>query len=387
MTAPAFARTPLDLALFPPQLHANLSPQAPPPMKMMAASGIMPVPPPIIVRALYQFQFDADENIRAKATASLANMPLNVIGPAIQQEQPAGVLDWVLEVRRADPALVQAILLNPNTDDLTFAALAATADTDVCELIANNQTRVLRCPTILEQLYQNPNTRPATLDKLVDLAQRNGVSLDGLPGVQQALESGEADSTPAVDAEQFQALLQEESAKAQAEEREIAAREEARERAGRREREEMDREDEEEQKRIPASLHARIQNMTISQKVRLATVGSREAIKILVGDPNRLIHMAAIQSPRLQPSDIRKMSSNKSLPDGVIAYIARNREWTRQYDIIVNLVLNPKTPQPDAMRFLNHLRTNDLRSVSNSRGVPGQLARAAKQLVAKRSGG
>lgn len=387
MTAPAFNRTPLDLALLPPQLHANLSPQAPPPMKMMAASGILPVPPPIIIRALYQFQFDADEQIRAKARTSLENMPLNVIGPAIQQEQPPGVLDWVLEVRRADPALVQAILLNPHTDDLTFAALAGTADTDLCELIANNQTRVLRCPAILEQLYQNTNTRPATIDKLVDLAQRNGVSLAGLPGVQQAIDEGGAPDASAVDADLFQALLQEESAKAQAEEREIAAREEARERASRHERETMDREDEEEQQRIPASLHARIQQMNISQKVRLATVGSREAIKILVNDPNRLIHLAAIQSPRLQASDIRKMSSNKSLPDGVIAYIARNREWTRQYDIMFNLVLNPKTPQPDTMRFLNHLRTNDLRTVSNSRGVPGQIARTAKQLAAKRTGG
>ena len=134
-------------------------------------------------------------------------------------------------------------------------------------------------------------------------------------------------------------------------------------------------------------LFARLQKMNIAQKIRLATVGSREAANLLVREANRLIHMAAIQSPRLKYSDMKKIASNKSMPDGVIRYLANTREWTRHYDIMLALVNNPKTPMADSMGFLNHLRTNDLRQVMKNRNVSHQISRQAKNIVTKRMSG
>jgi isochorismate hydrolase len=110
-------------------------------------------------------------------------------------------------------------------------------------------------------------------------------------------------------------------------------------------------------------------------------------VGILVKDANRLVHMAAINNPRLQYSDIKKMASNKSMPDGVIRFIAQNRDWTRHYDVIVSLVNNPKTPLDKAMAFMNTLRTNDLRQLQSNRNVSQQLARQAKIMMSKRMGG
>ena len=97
-----------------------------------------------------------------------------------------------------------------------------------------------------------------------------------------------------------------------------------------------------------------------------------------------VVHMAAIQSPRIQQNDVKRLAANKSMPDGVIRFIANNRDWTKHYDVMLSLVNNPKTPLADAMSFLNHLRSHDLRQLQRNRNVPQQLARQAKSMTLKR---
>lgn len=384
-----FERTPLDPSSFPPNLQNHVKPESPPPLKMMAARGMVPSPPEFTVRVLYQLSLDPDNNVSHEATGALEQMPPQVLLPSLQAEQPASVLDWIAELRD-DNEIIEAILLNKGTDDLTVAALALTVNSNTCDIIANNQVRILRSPVILENLYQNPNARMATIDKLIDLAQRNQVKLTGLPGLQGALDSGQDLGTNAEGGEDFASLLQEEQQKAEKEEEEFAKQEEEeaqmtrRELELKREREERQAKEAEEENR---PLFARLQSMNIAQKIRLATVGSREAANLLVREANRLIHMAAIQSPRLKYSDMKKIAANKSMPDGVIRYLANSREWTRHYDIMLSLVNNPKTPMADSMGFLNHLRTNDLRQVMKNRNVSHQISRQAKNIVTKRMSG
>jgi hypothetical protein len=50
----------------------------------------------------------------------------------------------------------------------------------------------------------------------------------------------------------------------------------------------------------------------------------------------------------------------------------------------LNLVMNTKTPLSDALKFLPHLRLNDLRAASRSRDVPGPVRRAAKNMMKTR---
>ncbi|MGW8195182.1 MAG: hypothetical protein ACWGOX_13055, partial [Desulforhopalus sp.] len=44
-----------------------------------------------------------------------------------------------------------------------------------------------------------------------------------------------------------------------------------------------------EEDKIADSLYAQILNMTVSEKIKLATVGNREARNILIKDPNRIV--------------------------------------------------------------------------------------------------
>ena len=106
---------------------------------------------------------------------------------------------------------------------------------------------------------------------------------------------------------------------------------------------------------------------------------------ILIRDTNKLVARSVIRSPAVTDSEVLHYSKNKSLLDEVIGFIANNRKWTRHYQVKMNLVMNPKTPTADALRFLTHLRISDLRLVSKSRDVPGPIAKAAKNMVKTRS--
>jgi hypothetical protein len=390
MTTEVFERKPLELNVFPPNLQKHVDPSAPAPLKMMAARGMVPAPPDQMLKVLYQLHFD--EAVRNDAIKALTDMPDGVIVPALQTDQPAQVLDWIAGLRSGQA--LQAVALNRNTDDRTIVQIAIEADAQLCDIIANNQVRVLRYPEIIEKLYQNPNARMATVDRLIDLAKQNGIELKGLGGLELALGSGEDLHSGGIDDSAFAALLQAEVAKAKADEQKYSALDN--DKLTRSEREKLQREldgpeDDEEQpeevvKKAAGNLHSQIAEMNIAQKIRLATVGSKEAINILVRDTNKLIHMAAIRSPRLRLPDVARMAANKSMPDGVIKYIAHHRDWTRSYEIMVSLTQNPKTPLSDTMRFLNHLRAKELRDLSKSRNVPQQVARMAKTLAQKRSG-
>ena len=388
MSQSTLERTPLDVTSnFPPNLHNHMSEGAPPPLKMMAARGMVPAPPDVTLRVLYQLSFDANEGVSKEAAGALTQMPPAVLVPSLQADQPAMVLDWVAELRADDDTIVEAVLLNRSTDDATVAALAGVVSTKLCDVIANNQVRILRSPVILEKLYQNTNARMSTVDKLLDLAARNEIELKGLPILQQAIKAGVAFDEPGAEGEaddDFAALLKEEAVKAEADDLNVEEEEKEEEGMTRRERERARERKKEEDEEGP--LYARIQKMSIAQKIRLATVGSREAVKLLVTESNRLIHMAAIGNPRVQYSDVKKFAANKSMPDGVIRYIAGNREWTSHYEVKLSLVNNPKTPVADSMKMLVHIRTNDLRMVQRNRGVPRQVARQAKTLLVKRSG-
>ena len=387
---------PLELDAFSGQLQTHVQPDAPDKLKKAAARGMAPASPDQTVRLLYQLHFDDDDTIRTEASSSLEEMPRNVVLGVAEDETHAGVLDWIAERRGDEPEIVETLLRNQHAEDLTFARLARRADDEICEIVATNEMRALETPEIIEELYQNPNARMSTVDGLLELAERNDVSLSGLPGLQRALQSdsevfeGEesSDEEEGLDEDAFNELLQQEAENADTEEEKLE-KIENNDNLTRSQKEEMRKKIEEQSESDRGGMGptpGELLQMTVPEKIRLATVGSRSTVKKLVKDANKLVHMAAIESPRIKAPDAVRLASKKSLPEGVISYIANNREWTQNYEVSKNLAFNPKTPVQDTMDLLKRLRNDDLKQLQDSRDVPHQVSRAAERLYKKRTG-
>ena len=133
-----------------------------------------------------------------------------------------------------------------------------------------------------------------------------------------------------------------------------------------------------------ASMYSKIQQMSVSEKVKLATMGNKEARSLLIKDANNLVVQAVLSSPKLGDDELVQYAGDKNLSKEVARSIASRRELTRQYRIKRALVHNPNTPVHATVGFLSSLQEKDLRQVARSKNIPTVVTTAARKLLEKR---
>ena len=125
----------------------------------------------------------------------------------------------------------------------------------------------------------------------------------------------------------------------------------------------------------------RIASMTVAQRIGRAMKGSREERAILIRDPNKIVAVAVLSSPKMSESEIESVAKMASISEEVLRIIASNRAWTKRYGVIVALARNPKTPVAISMNLLGRLSERDLRAISTDKNVPEALRITARQKV------
>lgn len=132
------------------------------------------------------------------------------------------------------------------------------------------------------------------------------------------------------------------------------------------------------------NLSQMIMKMSVPQKIRLAMLGNRQARKLLIHDPNKIIVTSVLRSPKLTDSEILHFVQERNTPQDVILAICKNRTWLKTYQVKLALVTNPKTPLPKAIQFLDHLHDKDLQALSRNKNVPSLLSQTAWQVFQRR---
>jgi len=122
--------------------------------------------------------------------------------------------------------------------------------------------------------------------------------------------------------------------------------------------------------------------MSFPDRLRAAVKGTREMRAILVRDPNKMISVAVLSSPKLTENEVEAFARMANVSDDVLRIIGNNRAWTKNYSIVVGLTKNPKTPVAMSMNFLPRLSARDLGMLAVDRNVAEPLRIAAKKKVA-----
>jgi hypothetical protein len=354
-----------------------LAPDAPAPLRQMAARGILPGAKPgdtvTVVAILAEQQ---DEAIATLAIQTFAKFPRPILDAALGQGLNTIALRRLALTFAEDESIVERLLRQPELEQSTVETLAERASERVGELIATNEELMLRFPTAIEKLYLNKSVRMSTADRLIELAVRNGLEL-GIPAFKEAAQAirdeliVEPTEARSFDDELFL-------------ETETVARSTAVEGATE-DTHEIDEEGEEKLRDKFLPLHARIAQMTITQKIRRATLGTSAERLLLVRDSNRLVASAAVKSPMLKENEACVISASRNVSDEVLRILANNREFTRNYQVKLNLVTNPRTPFTFVARIIPHLREADLKALSRSKNVTGAVATAVKQQLGRKS--
>lgn len=134
------------------------------------------------------------------------------------------------------------------------------------------------------------------------------------------------------------------------------------------------------------TLLQKVQNLTVAEKRLLAMRGGREARSILIKDTNKQIVMAVLDNPKIKEPEVEMFARSRSIPDEALRAITRNKEWMKNYGVLLAVVSNPKTPAGVAAPLLYGLKTKDLASLEKNRNIAEVIRTTAKKIVQVRKG-
>ncbi len=365
----------VDITALPAPAQKALSPDAPLPLRNMAARGVLPgAKPSDIVTVVALLAASEDSTLAGTAQATLGKLPAPILNGALAGELAGSVLDRLARHHAGDPEFLSALLRQPRLSGDTLEYLADSADEQRGEVIATNEELMLKNPRAIEKLYMNKRVRMSTADRLIDLAVRNGLELS-IPAFKEAAAAIQNELIPEPTEEpSFDDVLFKETSEI-AEQLVTSDIEDTHE---------VDEEGEEQVRDKFLPLHAKIAQMTVSQKIRCATLGSAAERLMLVRDANRLVAAAAAKSPMMRDNEAVQISAARSVSEEVLRIIAMNREFVRHYQVKLNLVQNPRTPFTFAVRLVPHLRESDLRAIGRSKNVTGAIGVAVKQQLGRK---
>lgn len=127
-----------------------------------------------------------------------------------------------------------------------------------------------------------------------------------------------------------------------------------------------------------------INNMSISERIKLALTGSKTHRLILLKDSNKMVSLSVVESPKLTTDEVLLIARNRSLPSEIVAKVSKNREWVKNYAVVVELAQNPKTPIKEALGFLTKLHIQDLKLLSRNKNINSVVRQVAHNFLTQR---
>jgi hypothetical protein len=391
-----------------------------------AARGALSVPPEEMIEILVHL---ANHN---KIFGQQARMTLagweekSSLAAASNPETPQEVLEYLIAPENLRPCLLSALLENPSVSDTPLIVLAGTGTREVVEAMRQS-ARVQKSPPILRALADNPNSTEAESSQLTEQAHAvdptgalpDTVSAPNAP-IAGTAEAGSAEHDAAIDAylaehskelviegeKPFQPLggihefelgtagavigetpvateggnAEESPVVAAAPiEADGASTAAAARRAP--------------TPKKPASSHEaergsalqKISKLDVKGRIQLAMKGTKEERSILVRDGTKLVALAVLESGKITDGEVEKFASQKNVLEAVLRQIPMKRRFAKNYNIVRNLVANPRTPLDVSLGLMKNLLVSDLRNLSSNKEVSETIRKLALKMFKQKS--
>jgi hypothetical protein len=381
-----------------------------------AARGALSVPPAEMIEILVHLA-NHNKIFGQQARLTLAAWEeKSSLEAAANPDTPQEVLDYLVAHENLRPRLLPALLENPAISDATLVALAASGSREV--VVAMQQSpRVQKSPAILQALAENANSAERESSQM----------LEQVAQVEASLADGESDSPSspeedaAVDAflvEHSKELVMEgekpfqpmggihefefhsaEAATAPAEMSVASAENHS-----------------EEPSAVPAaapdSTHSaatatrkapaakkphpnpeaerggalqKIAKLDIKGRIQMAMKGTKEERSILIRDSTKLVALAVLESGKITDGEVEKFASQKNVLEAVLRQIPMKRRYAKNYNVVRNLVANPRTPLDVSLALMKNLLTSDLRNLSSNKEVSDTIRKLALKMFKTKS--
>ncbi len=340
--------------------------RAPLRMRAAAARGALPLPRAALARLYLHLRRDDEEEVRLAAKHSLSTMDTAAVVESVSDPDCAPeVLTFFAKQAARKEALAERIAFHPAAPPAALAVLAGGGNAAVIELVLTNQEQLLKVPGLLDSLMVNPALRVDQRGRILELLGR--VARQSEEAKQQRMEAGdedEEDDDPFPDLEATAQLLEVDVGQLLSASEIIDAEE-----------------FEHAEDVVIRNAFQRIVRLNGAQKAVLALKGGREERLILIRDSNKVVALGVLKNPRITEPEVESIANMRNVTDDVLRQIGINRDWSKQYSIIVGLVQNPRTPPSVSTNFISRLNPRDLKALVRSRDVPELVRRMAKRTI------
>lgn len=337
-------------------------------LRLMAAQGLLPLKPEDLLELWTGLVGDADAAVRAAAEKSLTDFAAAELLPILKsRDTSVAVLAWAVS-KRAEPELREATLQNASLPDDVIQQLAPTLPQALAELVVINQTRLLRSTSLLVAIESNAGLSNDQKRRLRELRETFGVGEKPVAAPPAAPRAAASAPPPAVEEPQAPEVEVEEVP----ENEQLMTEDEFLVRT---------LSDDDRKKVEKVSAVQKIYRLDMKEKLMTALKGTREERSILIRDPNRLVAAAVLGSPKLTEAEIESISAMKNVSAEILRTIGSNKEWTKTYTVLNNLVRNPRTPVGIALGMVPRLSPRDIKSIAVDRNVPEPVRKQAQKFV------
>jgi len=346
-------------------LAGILEGQVPRQVRLFAAQGLLPVSREDLLRLQVMLSSDPDDELAEIAKASVLDVEESAILDWLTSYQlEPMVLDLLIRLREED-SVWNEVARHAGVSDETLRVLAKNGSPVVQDIVMTNQVRIFGCLEILDDLRENSRVTENVLRRVSEfehefiakaIAAEEALAAEDGPSIEGALKSLRSIGAHIPELERLPYLRSDDAGV-----REAVGNSESKQ-----------------------STFARLVNLSIKEKVICALKGSREERAILINSRNRLVVRGVLGSPKLSDAEVEKFAGLRTVDSEVLRVIYRNARWMRRYQIVWQLVANPKTPVDLGMRLVNRLNIRDLKRISSNRNVNPVIRRLAVTAASRR---
>lgn len=341
--------------------------RAPIEVRRFAARGVLPLDATDNLRALFVVLKDPDPAVAATAGATFGELPPDeIIRFLASPEVSESELDAVAR-GTDDGAVLERVVQHRNVSDATLAAMARTVTGTPQEVLIVNQARLLRNPSLIDALFENP-----------------GLSADGRRMLNELKEEFFEKQARRQDARSRRRERPPEPEIPPAAEEVPAGEGEEEERPGNEGAQASPLAPDREASGGTEELYLRLMGMTVPERVKLALTGTREERRFLIADASKMVGFAVLRARGLTPSEVESFCGMRHLDADVFLKISTARAWIRRPLIALALVKNPKVPLTISLPLVKRLGMRDLRSIARDRNLSEAVRVQARKIYLQR---
>lgn len=322
-----------------------LSADAAIPTKLMAARGLLPLPPAESLIVLYRLTHEDDEAVRDSAVQALEGFPRSLVAAASEHLDEPEVISYLVQRFRGDATVVERLVARPQVPDDALCFLAEfSEDPIVLRLIAERRDRIQTAPRIFHCMKRNPMV-PRSL--LLQIAAE-------VPGLAESPDGESAEGQPfgpSREEKEFAACLVSPAS--------------------------MDEEF--------STIRVALRRLDTAAKKALAHVCNAPTRYQLIQDGDQRVGLAVLEHPHITLEEVIRFSGLRNLSQEIVRRIGTDPAWSREPRVRNMLVKNPVTPNFLILRFVEGVNSlSELTRLATSRDVSTAVNRAARVMLERR---